>query len=180
MDDSASSPRSRGAALAVAVVSFVAGVLVFLLTFDNRSWLSGVDDPMLAFVVGTLSRPEGVPRPVDEGHKVFAPPPSGESRVMVAMYKKGGAATYQDWPPGPLDVAVLLSALRDQKAEAVAVTLPPVWPVAPEGTLATQALRTAVAGGGVVLFCVEPAFVAVPREGSAEVFASLPGVPVDP
>lgn len=155
-------------------MSLVVGMVLYLLR--DAPWAVAAQGRLLEQVVATLPRPPGLPPPRSEGDGVFAAPPSGGEAVVVAAFTHADGPVYQEWPPGPLDVSVVLDAVNDQGARGIGVAFPPAWMVPEEGTLATQALRAALGGELPVVFAVEPGFSAAPSPDARTRLDQLPAL----
>ena len=147
---------------------------------DPGSW-NGALDEKVAVAVANAGRPAGSPLLAVEarpGRKRLLAPARrpGPLPVLVVGFDQADATRYQEWPPGALDLAVLLDSLSGRGVASVVLTIPPTWRVPPEGTLATKALATARSGLGAVpvVGAFEPGQSAAPAADAGALFQAVP------
>ena len=80
-----------------------------------------------------------------------------------------------EWPPGPVDLAVLLQSLEEQNAASITLAQPLAWDTTTDGTLAARTFQAAVTAVGRIPFTVamEPGFSAAPPDDAAARFDGL-------
>ena len=166
-------------------ISLLAGLLVWREGGRADSWVGRVDAALLAvvqeFLPGDGTQALVLESAPDADTRVFAPRPRHDVLpVDMVMYRKGDASALFHWPPGPLDVAVVLDALAQSGARGIALGQV-AWQGQDEGTLAGRvfsASRTAL-GNIPFVAAVEPGWSAVPAENAAALFADWPTLPAD-
>ena len=182
----ANPPASRWAApLRVIAAGVLAGGLLWFESGRGDSRLPRWDDAALAalqsFLPGDGHGPLVLESSPDIDTRVFAPRVRpGGLPVTLLSFESKDASILVTWPPGPVDVAVLLSALEKSGARGIALAQPPVWPAPEEGTLATRALGGTRAALGATAFAAacEPGFSAAPPDEAAARLATLPSLSI--
>lgn len=167
-------------ALGVAAAGIALGWVGWAGRGDPGSW-NGALDEKVALAVANAGRPAGSPLLAVEARpgrdRSLAPRRCEDPLpVVVAGYDQVDATRYHEWPPGALDLAVLLDSLSGRGVAAVVLAIPPTWRVPPEGTLATKALATAHSGMGAVpvVAAFEPGQSAAPAADAGALFQAVP------
>ena len=183
-----SAPSSNGppwrTGLLVAAAGLCAGWLGSCGRFDAEKWNGAWDESWAraaADNAGSKNRPPLAVEWRHGGDRLLAPQAGPDPwPVMMACFVKEEASQYHEWPPGPLDVAVLLKTLQTKDPGLVALAIPPVWAVPAEGTLATKALASACGALNAipVVAAFEPAQSAVAAPEAEAFFHSVPSIPL--
>ena len=167
-------------ALGVAGAGIALGWVGLAGRFDAGSW-NGALDEKVAVAVANLGRAAGSPVLAVEArpgrNRLLAPVRSRDPLpVMVVGYDQEDATRYYEWPPGALDLAVLLDSLSGRGVASVVLAIPPTWRVPPEGTLATKAMATARSALGAVpvVAAFEPGQSAAPAATADALFQMVP------
>lgn len=162
------------AATKVAVIGALTGWLVWRDGQRADSPVAMLDDHLLAQVQKFLPGGRGgalilESRP-DTDTRVFAPRPQ-DTPLPVDCWKfsTNDRATLMAWPPGPVDVAVLMQCLAENHPASITLAQPPVWGEATRGTLAARTFQAARASLGGIPFAVamDPGFSAAPPDDAA-------------